>query len=190
MAIGFAGAASAQNPATRIRGSIAGFDGTTLSVATREGPVVALRLPEGFQPSTLHALTMDAIKPNSFVATVATPAADGTLQSSYVAVFPEALRGTGEGHYDWDLAPGTSMTNATVTSIVSATSGQKLSMVYKGTPIDIVVPPGTPIIETVPATRADLVVGAKVFITAQKAADGSFTPQRVTVGTGGLNPPQ
>jgi hypothetical protein len=185
-----AGSALAQTPPTRIRGSIAGLDGATLSVVTREGPTVKIVLPDGLQPTALKRITIDAITPNSFVATVAIPAADGTLHSSYVAVFPESMRGVGEGHYDWDLAPGTSMTNATVTSIVSAKAGRKLTMVYKGTPIDIVVPDGTPIITNIPATRYDLKPGAKVFITAIRNEDGSYKASRITVGKDGVDPPQ
>jgi len=159
-------------------------------VLTREGPKVIVTLPDGLEPSALKRLTMDAITPNSFVATVAAPAADGTLQSLYVAVFPEAMRGRGEGHYDWDLAPGTSMTNATVTSMVQAASGRKLSMIYKGTPIDIVVPDNALIIGTIPASRADLKPGAKVFIVADKTGENTFVATRITVSKDGVDPPQ
>ena len=177
-------------PPTRLRGTVAKLDGAVLSVVTREGPTVMVTLPEGFQPTALKRLSMDAITPNSFVATVAGPAADGTLQSSYVLIFPEALRGTGEGHYDWDLAPGTSMTNATVTSMVQASAGRKLTMVYKGTPIDIVVPPDAPILSSIPASRDDLKPGARVFMTAAKTGEASYTALRVTVAKDGVNPPQ
>lgn len=182
--------ALAQTPPTRLRGAIAGFDGTHLSVATREGPTVTVTLPENFTPSALQRLSFEAITPNSFIATVAAPDAQGVLRAYYVAVFPESMRGTGEGHYDWDLAPGTSMTNATVTAIVQASAGRKLSLVYKGTPIEIVVPPETPIIRTVPASRDDLKPGARVFIVATKTGEGQFSATRVTVGKDGVDPPQ
>jgi hypothetical protein len=182
--------ALAQTPATRIRGTIAQMDGSVLKVVTRDGPTVAVALPGGLQPTALKRLTMDAIQPNSFVATVAAPAADGTLQSTYVRVFPESMRGQGEGHSDWDLGGGTTMTNATVTSIVQATAGRKLTMVYKGQPIDIVVPPDTPILTDIPATRDDLKPGAQVYITATKSSEGIFTATRLTVGKDGVNPPQ
>jgi hypothetical protein len=182
--------ALAQTPPTRIRGSIASLDGAVLKVVTREGPTVAVTLADNTSVTALKTLTMDAITPNSYVATVAAPAADGTLQSSYVIVFPESLRGTGEGHYDWDLAPGTTMTNATVTSTVQASAGRRLTMVYKGQPIDIVVPPEAPILTNAPASREDLKPGAKVFINATKAADGTLRTARITVGKDGVNPPQ
>ena len=183
-------AAMAQTPPVRVRGSIAGLSGDTLSVVTREGPTVSVALPAGFQPSALKKLGFDDIKPNSYVASVAAPNAAGELQAVYVNVFSEAQRGVGEGHYDWDLMPGSSMTNATVTAIVTPGAGRKLSLVYKGTPIEITVPPSAIIMTGIPASRDDLKPGAKVFITATKAADGSLTASRVTVGKDGVDPPQ
>lgn len=184
------GSASAQTPIVRIRGTVQGMEGTLLSVVTREGQSVMITIPGSLTPTALRRLSMDAITTNSFVATVATPAADGSLQSSYVLVFPESRRGTGEGHYDWDLAPGSSMTNATVTSMVQANAGRKLSMVYKGTPIEIVVPPDAPILESIPAMRGDLKPGARVFITATRTSETVTTAERITVGKDGVNPPQ
>jgi len=180
----------AQSPPATIRGTISSLDGSVLSVVTREGPTVKLTLPDGFKPNALKRLSMSDIGTNSFVATVAAPQPDGTIQALYVQIFPESLRGTGEGHYDWDLAPGTTMTNATVTSMVSANSGRKLTMVYKGTPIDIIVPANTPIVTGTPAEIADLKPGAKVFARGTKTADGVYTAQRITVSKDGVNPPQ
>ncbi len=188
-----AGSAAAQTPPTppaRIRGTVASLNGATLSVVTRDGPTVSIALPDGFKPTALKRLSINDIAPNSFVATVAGPADDGTLKSVYVLVFPESARGTGEGHYDWDLGPGTSMTNATVTSVVQATSGRKLTMVYKGTPIEIVVPPEAPILSSIPASRDDLTPGAAVYLTVTKTAEGAYTANRITVGKDGVNPPQ
>lgn len=190
MLIGLTGSVLAQAPQTRIRGSIAGFDGSVLTINGRDGTTVKLTLPADLQPSALKRLSIETIEPNSFIATVAEPAADGSLKAVYVAVFPESQRGTGEGHYDWDLAPGSTMTNATVTSVLKASAGRKLSLVYKGQPIEITVPPNAPIIQTIPATRADLKPGAKVFIVATTGADGSLTPRRITVGKDGIDPPQ
>jgi hypothetical protein len=147
-------------------------------------------MPDGFTPTALQRLSLDTIAPNSFVGAVAAPAADGTLRAVYVAVLPDSLRGAADGHYDWDLAPGTSMTNATVVSAVQSTSGRKLNLVYKGQPIDIVVPADAPIISNIAATRDDLKPGAKVFINATKTGDGVFTALRVTVSKDGVDPPQ
>ena len=177
-------------PPSRIRGAIAGFNGDVLNIATREGPMVAVHLPPNLQPTSLARRDFSDIGPNSFIATVASPDASGTLQALYVMIFPEAMRGVGEGHYDWDLAPGSSMTNATVTAPVTSAAGRKLSLVYKGAPIEIAVPAKAPILAPAPATRADLRPSAKVFITATKGADGAFTASRVMVGKDGIDPPQ
>ena len=183
-------ASLAQSPPVRVRGTIASFSGDTLSVVTREGPTVAIAMPAKVQPGALKRLTFDDIKPNSFIATVAAPNAKGELEAVYVNVFAEAQRGTGEGHYDWDLMPGSSMTNATVTSIANPGAGRKLSLVYKGNPIDVTVPPNAIIMTGIPASRDDLKKGARVFINASKAADGSLTALRLTVGKDGIDPPQ
>ena len=182
--------AFAQTPPIRIRGTVVSLVGPVLTVVTREGPTATITLPDGFNPTALKRLGMDAIAPNSYVATVAAPAADGTLQSAYVMVFPEAQRGTGEGHYDWDLAPGSSMTNATVTSMVSASSGRKLTMAYKGTPIDIVVPESAPILSSIPASRDDLKPGAKIYSIVTKTGENAYVASRLTVTKDGVNPPQ
>jgi len=182
--------ALAQTPVVRVRGTIAALDGATLIVITREGPTVKITLPDTLEPVALKRVALDAVKPNSFIGAVATPAADGTLQASYVLIFPEAMRGTGEGHYDWDLAPGTTMTNATVTSFVQANAGHKLSLVYKGTPIELSVPADAPILTFTTAARSDLKPGAKVLVNANKVSDGVYNGLRVTVGKDGVNPPQ
>jgi hypothetical protein len=185
------GLALAQNaPPTRIRGAIAGLDGDVLNIALREGGFAAVHLPPNLQPTSLAHREFGDIGPNSYIATVASPDASGTLQAVYVLIFSETQRGVGEGHYDWDLAPGTSMTNATVTSPVTSAAGRKLALVYKGTPIEIAVPEKALIVAPAAASRADLRPGAKVFITAVKGADGAFTANRVTVSKDGIDPPQ
>jgi hypothetical protein len=185
----FALPASAQTPPVRLRGTIAGLDGSILSVVTREGPTVAITLPDGLQPGALKRLSLDGIGPDSFIATVAAPDAEGMLTAIYVQVLPDNLRATAQLHSDWDLAPGTSMTNAIVSSVVSARTGRKLSMTYRGTPIDVVVPETVPVIMGIPASRADLVPGAKVFVVTQKTETG-YLAQRIVVGKDGVNPPQ
>ncbi len=180
----------AQTAQSSVRGSIISLDGAMLTVATREGPTEKVVLPDGFKPGALKRMAMSDIKADTFVATVATPQPDGTLVASYLQILPDSLRGTAQGHYDWDLAPGSTMTNAIVSSMVSANSGEKLTMAYKGTPIDIVVPVGVPIIMGIPAEMSDLKPGAKVFARGVRNADGTFTVQRVTVSKDGIDPPQ
>jgi hypothetical protein len=115
--------------------------------------------------------------------------ADGSLDALEVLVFPEAARGTGEGHYPWDLKPDSMMTNATVATVAKTPDGQTLTLKYKDGTQTIKVKPGTPIVTFVPGDKADAKVGAKVFLGATKAADGSLTAGRVLVGKDGTTPP-
>ena len=94
-------------------------------------------------------------------------------------VFPEAMSGANEGHYPWDLQPESMMTNATVATVASAPDGQTLTLEYKDGTQTIKVKPGTPIVTFPPGDRSDAKVGAKVFVGATKAADGSLTAGRL-----------
>jgi len=182
---------SAQSPAapTRVRGVISAIEGNVLLIATREGPSVKVALADGVRVSAVKALDISAIKPGSFIGTAAAPGADGGLQSQEVVVFPDEMRGTGEGHYDWDLTPGSSMTNATVDAVVESADGRDLQLSYKGGSIKISVPPNVPIVTFEPFDRKDLKVGLPIYAPATKAADGSLAAARVVVGKDGLKPP-
>jgi hypothetical protein len=133
---------------------------------------------------------MSDIKQGSFVGVTAIQKGPGTpLQAREVHLFPEAQRGTGEGHYDWDLEPGSSMTNANVDAIVNTNNGKELTLSYKGGSQKIIVPQGVPIVTFKPADKSVLKAGAQVFIITQQAADGSLTAQRILIGKDGMKPP-
>jgi hypothetical protein len=183
-------AAQAQTaPPTRIRGTISGFDGRTLGVTTREGPNVEVAVPEATRISSLRKSDVSAITPGTFIGTAAKPGPDGELRAIEVVVFPETARGTGEGHYAWDLGPGTTMTNATVTGAVESQSGRDINLSYKGGSVKVVVPPDAPVVTPVPATRSDLKPGAPVFLRASKDENGRLTANFVVVGKNGVAPP-
>src|SRR5216683_1442843 len=135
------------------------------------------------------ATAMAHIKENSFVGVASLKGPDGTPNAIEVLVFPEAARGTGEGHYPWDLQPESMMTNATVATVATASDGQTLTLKYKDGTQTIKVKPGTPIVTFAPGDKADAKVGAKVFLGATKGADGSLTAGRLLVGKDGLTPP-
>jgi hypothetical protein len=181
--------AVAQTPPSHIRGSIAGLDGATLSVVTREGPTVNVALPQNANIAAMKKLELSDIAPGRFIGTAAKPGPDGQLQALEVLVFPEAGRGTGEGHYDWDLAPGTSMTNANVDAAVQGNSGRELTLSYRGGSVKVTVPPDVPVVTPVPAARADLKAGAPVFVVARHNPDGTLTALFVAVGKDGVAPP-
>jgi hypothetical protein len=182
-------------PPTRVRGSIAGLAGNVLTVDSRDGQKLQITLKDPVTVRTVTKEKLTAIGPNSFIGTTTRTGADGKLTAIEVHMFPEAMRGTGEGSRPWDLEPGSLMTNATVTGAVKAAKGRELTLSYKdmasGTvkTSTVYVPPSVPIVMFAPATAADLKPGAKVFVIAMKDADGKLTAAGVTVGTHGVAPP-
>ena len=187
---GLANATQSQPTTVRVRGAITGFDGHELQVKTRDGKDLKIAIAENLKISLLYVARMSDIKPGSFVGVTAVPRGPGgPLQALEVHLFTEAQRGTGEGHYDWDLEPGSSMTNANVDAIVTTNDGKKLTLSYKGGNQKIIVPKGVPIVAFDPADKSLLKAGAQIFCVTQQAADGSLTAQRISVGKNGMKPP-
>lgn len=186
----FAVAASAQTAQTmRIRGTIAGLHGHTLSINTREGSALDVTLNDPLTVTTVKRLELSDIKQGTYVGIASRTGADGKAQALEVLVFPDAMRGVGEGHYAWDLQPGSMMTNANVTAVVTAKAGNELTLTYKGGSERIMVPPDVPVVTLAQAGRSDLKPGAGVMFGATRDANGTLTASRVTVGTQGVNPP-
>lgn len=183
------------NPTLRLRATIEKVDATSLTVKERSGEVITLVRPAAMDVSEVYPLALADIKPGSYIGTAAMPQADGSQLALEVVVFPEAARGTGEGHRTWDLRPESTMTNATVADLAAAPSsvpgGQKLTLRYKDGEKAVIVPPNAPVVSFKPG-KADenvlLVPGAKVMITAQEQA-GKPTALRVIVGRNGFAPP-
>jgi hypothetical protein len=180
--------APAGAPTQRLRGSVESFDGTTLVVKERGGEVLRLALADNFAVSEVLPIALSSIQPGSFVGTAAVADADGKLRALEVLVFAEAARGSGEGHGPWDLQPGSTMTNATVSEMVVAAGGRTLKLRYKDGEKTVVVPDGIPIVTLKPGDRSLLVPGAKVLVTAQ-TRDGKPTALRAAVGRDGFTPP-
>jgi hypothetical protein len=182
-------------PPARVRGSITGFAGNVLTVKGRDGETLEITLKDPVTVATVTKVKLADIQANSFIGTATRTGKDGKLTALEVLVFPEAMRGTGEGFYPWDLQPGSMMTNGTVTGAVKSSKGRELTVSYKdkasGTDKTntVYVPPSAPIVTFAPATAADLKPGAKIFCVAVKGPDGKLTAARVTVGTHGVAPP-
>ena len=182
-------AASAQStPPVRVRGTIATLDAGSVTVKERNGQTESITLDEPLVVGTVKPVAPGSIKSGSYIGVTARPAADGSLVALEVHVFPEDMRGAGEGNQPWDLEPGTTMTNATVSGLVEATGGQEVTLKYKDGSKAIRIPPNVPVVTFAPATRADLKVGAPVFVVA-RSKDGALHASRVTVGTDGVAPP-
>jgi hypothetical protein len=164
-------------------------DGASLGVKTRAGEELTIHI----SPKTRFALVVPAtladVKPGSFVGVAATPGEGEELKAVEVHIFPEAMRGAGEGHRPFDLGPGSSMTNGNITARVDATSGPKLTVTYKGGEQAIVVDPKTPIVALAPGAQTDLKPGAAIIARGPKQDDGSIDAAFVLVGKDGLVPP-
>ena len=182
-------AAIAQTTPTRLRGTISAIDGKIVTIATREGSSVEVKLADSWAVALVAPVTMADIRQGSFVG-IASVGTDADRTALEVLVFPDSMKGAGEGHYPWDLQPESMMTNATVSNVASAGDGQTLTLDYKGGGMQTIrVRPGTPIVTFLPGERSDAKKGAKVFVGAAKAADGTYSAGRLNVGKDGLTPP-
>jgi hypothetical protein len=174
----------------RVRGTIVQVEGSTLTVKATNGTLLNVRLNNNAKVVAIVAASLTDIKPGSFVGTTAVPQPGGTLRATEVHIFPESMRGTGEGHRAWDLGPTSTMTNGTVALAVEKIEGHTLTIKYKEGEKTVVVTPDTAIVSYVLADRSELKANAKVFIgAATQNADGSLETDRVNVGRDGLTPP-
>jgi len=170
------------------RGELVAVDATSLTVRLPAGDTVKIAVKPELVVGALRNLALADIKPGSFIGTATKTTPDGKLVAMEVYVFPEASRGTGEGHYEWNLAPGSMMTNANVDTVATGVDGRILNLSFKGGSKEVTVPEGVPIVTPAPATRADLVVGKRVFIMAT-GDPSSLSAARVTVEKDGVVPP-
>ena len=178
-----------QTSPTRVRGTIESVDGDTLMVKSRSGEDVRLKMTGDIRVVGIVKIALSDIKVGSFIGTTTVPGPDGSQNAVEVHVFPEAMRGTGEGSRPYDLRPNSTMTNATVAESVVANDGHTLMIKYKDGEKKVVVSPETPVVTYVPADKSDLKPGAKVIAFMKKLPDGSLETSRVSVGRDGLTPP-
>lgn len=183
-------AQSFAQPATRrIRGEVVAIDGLALQVRTRTGENVAINLDEKYAVTAVVPIGIASIKPGSYVGTASMPQPDGAHRALEVLVFPESGRGSGEGHYAWDLQPGSMMTNATVAEIVDIGNDRRMTLRYKDGEKVVTVPRNAPIVTFEPGDRTMLKPGAHVIVGATLRPDGALTATRISVGKDGLVPP-
>jgi hypothetical protein len=176
------------SPVRRLRGTVQALDGTTLVLLERGGETVRVVLADATAVSEVIPVDAGAIRPDVYVGAAALKGADGTLVALEVLVFPDALRGTAEGHGPWDLQPGSTMTNATVAQVAAVPNGRSLVLRYKDGEQTVVVPDGVPIVTYREGDRSLLVPGAKVVLFAQMR-NGALTALRVLAGRNGFQPP-
>jgi Cu/Ag efflux protein CusF len=166
----------------RVTGVIGKVDGHTVMAKSAKGDVLKLNLADKVMVVRVEKATLADIKDGDFIGSGAMPQPDGTQKAVEVHIFPEAMRGTGEGFRPW-TQPGSTMTNGTVGATVTAVSGPVITVKYKGGEQKIDVPPGTPIVKYVIGELSDLKAGAKfAVLAALKQPDGSFNASRINVG--------
>ena len=179
-----------ESPPVRVRGTVERVEGQTIVVKARDGAELKVVLADNAMVVGIVKASMSDIKQGSFVGVTGMPQPDGSQRALEVHIFPESMRGTGEGHRPWDLQPQSTMTNANVEQTVAGIDGQTLTMKYKDGEKKIIVPPDTPIVTYAPGDKADLKPGTKVFIAAAtKRRDGTLQAPRVNYGKDGLTPP-
>jgi hypothetical protein len=210
LACGLATGAAAQAQSQKISGDVIKLEASTLQIRAADSQLVAIKFGDNVRLSARSLADLDRIAPGTFLGTTAAPGADGVLVASEVHIFPESMRGTGEGHRPMDTGPGNTMTNATVSSVgagkaatrpgntmTNATVAQvargeperRLTLTYPGGEKVVIVPANTPIVMVEPADRSLITPGAHVVVYATKLADGSLAADRVTIGKNGFVPP-
>src|SRR5262245_32410801 len=181
--------ASAQQPQTqRLRGTIEKLDGNVLSVKTRDG-THAVTLTDNVQVVGVVKASLADIKEGAYLGSAAMPQPDGSQKALEVHIFPESMRGTGEGHRPYAPVAGGTMTNGTVNATVTAVDGHTMTVKYRDGEKKIVIPPDVPIVTYVIGDKTDLKSGAAfTILAATKKPDGSLETARVNVGRDGAVP--
>jgi hypothetical protein len=179
----FTTGAFAQQP-MRIRGEIEKIDGDTLSLKTREGPTIKVKIADDARLGTLVKASLADIKDDNFIGVAGMPQPDGSIQAFSVHIFMPAQRGKiPDRHGEWDARPGSTMTNAYVQSMVKSKDGEAVMVKYKDGEKKIIMSPQTVIAAVAPFDKKDLKVGAHVAIVAsEKQADGSVLAKAMYVG--------
>jgi hypothetical protein len=181
--------ASAADDTVRIRGTIERVEGPVYVVKNRDGAELKLTVTDNPLFVAIAPSTVADIKPGMFVGSAGTMQPDGTQKAIEVHIFPESMRGTGEGHYDWDLKPQTKMTNGNVEQTVAGVDGPMLSVKYKDGEKKLLVTPETVVVTYVPGNKDDLKPGTRIFVAAaKKQPDGTLQTPRITYGRNGAGP--
>ena len=181
--------AQTATPPPRIRGTVETVDGHVVTVKTGAGDTATVRLADGFKVTGAIAATVADIKPGLFIGTASVPGPDASQTAIEVTLFPPSMNGTGEGSYAWDLGTDSTMTNGTVGGVMQA-QGRTMTVKYGDRERTVTIPDDVPVVLLNPGADASLVKpGAHVVIAPSRAADGTLTAARVTVGENGVVPP-
>ncbi len=114
---------------------------------------------------------------------------DGVQKAIEVHIFPESMRGTGEGHYDWDLLPKSRRINANVEQAVTGVDGQTLSVKYKDGEKKLLVTPETVVVTYEMGKKEEVQPGTKIFVALRKSSRTvQVQAPRITYGRNGQAP--
>lgn len=171
-----------------IRGKVVSLIADQLVVKPAHGPRLTIKLAPDWAVVVMKPVDVGAIQPGSFIGATEIETPDGAGRSLEVHVFPPGVK-IGEGHYPWDLKPGSMMTNGTVGQVIEGPKGRMLAVAYPGATRHILVPPNVPVVATAPGARSLLSAGVSVFILPAKTADGALAASRVLIGVNGAPPP-
>ena len=180
--------AAAQAPQTvRVRATLENVNVPMLTAKSRDGAEMKIKLADNAPVNEVVKASLADIKADSYIAVTAMPQPDGTQKAVAILIFPEAMRGVGEGHRPWDLEPNSTMTNATVADQVAGTDGQTVTVKYKDGDKKILVTPATIIVTYKKAAASDLKPGQKIFVAgAKKLDDGTLEAPNVAYGDVGV----
>jgi hypothetical protein len=177
------------NPPVRIRGVVEKMDGQMLTVKANNGQSMTVKMADNYTVMGLARASVADVASGKYIGTTTVGERNGGLVALEIHIFTEAQRGTGEGHYDWDLRPESKMTNANVAKVTAMGKERMLTVQYKGGEKQILVPENAVVVSFTPTEASVLKPGANVFLVSQRQPDGSLTAARVNVGLNGQVPP-
>jgi hypothetical protein len=190
VAIIAASCAGASAQTVRVRGTIEKTDGNMLTLKASDGAEVKLTLTENAMIVAVVKATLADVKEGTFLGSAAMPQPDGSQKALEVHIFPEQMRGTGEGHRPYAPVPNSTMTNGSaVGATVAGVDGSTITVKYKDGEKKIIVPPNVPIVRYEIGGKGDLKPGAHfTVLAATKKPDGTLEAARINVGRDGVVP--
>ncbi|HZZ33499.1 MAG TPA: hypothetical protein VFE10_16075 [Phenylobacterium sp.] len=186
--------AGAMRSAAPAEGIVVAFSGKSLTVKDAHGMSTTYAIADDVRILRLRKIDAGAIRAGSFVATANVSQADGSGMSKEFRVFAPALKGLGEGHGPMaGEAPGTMMTNGTVSAeVVSTPRGREMDVVYGGAEGQgvrhIILPANVTIREMSLVDGAQVRPGAAVQVRAARAPDGGLVARAILLGESGRPP--
>jgi hypothetical protein len=197
----------AANGTVRVRGTVQSVTDGSMTVQTWDGRTVAVPVAATTRFVWVVASSLSTLKDGDFVGT-ATEGPKTALRSLELVIFPESMRGAGEGHYEWDVpgvvasrgggsvvssamtngtvASQSAMTNGTVAGNEASAGGRMLTITYAGGTANVTIPEGTPVVRFEPTERASLAVGQKVYAVIPQ---GTTAAGFLAMGKDGVIPP-